>query len=464
MTKRTDTPRIETRPMDALEPFARNSRTHPAAQIAKIAGSLEAFGMVGGIILRNNVIAKGHATFEAIRLIYGQGKQLYPAPGKEQGAKPYPDKTAPVIDVSGWTEDQFRAYVIADNVLAEDAGWNEHVLSAELIELRDRSFDIGIIGIADAELAALTEMPTQRGRTDPDAVPPAPKEPVSRPGDLWVLGNHRLICGDVTDREVLAALLPGASAAICFTSAPYGVGLEYGTYIDTFENCVELLGKVAPVIFDVLRPGGFCLTNFGDIISGREINKSEAPSEYPMALVYWPAFTAAGFTLHTRRIWAKPHARVAAPWCASSNRAASDWEHIWTWLKPGPFLNDRRHPSYLGVWDTSKMEGVEIGKDHHPAAFPVSISEIAISVYSDPGDMLFEPFCGTGTNIIAAERTGRQCRAAEIDPTYTDMAIVRWQDFTGHNAILASSGDKRFTFNELAASPEERLAGRRKAA
>lgn len=234
-----------------------------------------------------------------------------------------------------------------------------------------------------------------------------------------------------------------------FTSPPYGVGLDYGTYVDSFENCRSLLRSIAPALSHALKPGGFCITNFGDIISARAINGSAAPSEYPMALEYWPAFTDAGFVLHSRRVWAKPHARVAAPWCASSNRAASDWEHLWTWLKPGgKFLNERRNPSFLGVWDTSKMEGVDIGKDAHPAAFPVSIAVLGIEVYSNAGDVVFEPFGGTGTMLIAAEKTGRRCAMVELDVIYCDMSVIRWQDFTGQQAVRESDGR---TFDDVAA-------------
>jgi hypothetical protein len=274
--------------------------------------------------------------------------------------------------------------------------------------------------------------------TDEDDVPPVPVEPVSKLGDLYILGNHRLLCGDSTVLADVERLMDGAQADLIFTSAPYGVGLDYGTYKDTFENTTKLIRDVAPVLFSVLRPGGFCLTNFSDIISARDINGTEHPSEYPMALEYWPAFTGCGFGLHSRRIWAKPHARVAAPWCASSNRAASDWEHIWTWLKPGPFLNERRDPSYYGVWDTAKLEGVTIGKDTHPAAFPVGVAVLGINVYSNPGEVLFEPFGGTGTMAVAAEKTGRRCYMMELSPAYCDVICQRWEQATGKKAVLSA--------------------------
>jgi DNA modification methylase len=266
-------------------------------------------------------------------------------------------------------------------------------------------------------------------------------------GRLIAKSRHRVKCGDSTIASDLKILMNGELADFCFTSPPYGVGLDYGKYEDTFENCKQTVHGVAGSIWSVLRDGGICQVNFGDIISGRAINGTEIPSEYPMALVYFPAFSEAGFALNSRRVWAKPHARVAAPWTANSNRSASDWEHLWTFIKPGPFLNERRNPSYLGVWDTTTekefgtKQGVEVGKDQHPAAFPVVVVRMALAVYSNEDDLVFEPFLGTGTTLIGAETDGRRCVAMELSEAYTDMAVKRWMGFTGQVAILESTGE-----------------------
>lgn len=212
-------PNIDTRPVDALIPYARNSRTHSDSQIAQIAASLDEFGMVGAIVVRDGVIAKGHGTLAAVRKLYAAGKRLYPPPGRSQGAEPFPEGTVPVLDASGWTDAQFRAFVIADNKLAEAAGWDEELLRLELGDLQGMGFDLELIGFDAVELGSLlstsldddtaaTEEDTpESSADDTDDVPDTPAVPVSRPGDVWQLGQHRLICGDATDAAVVAALM-----------------------------------------------------------------------------------------------------------------------------------------------------------------------------------------------------------------------------------------------------------------
>ena len=152
---KTTAPQIDLRPVDSLIPYVRNSRTHSDDQIAQIAASLDEFGMVGAIVVRDGVIGKGHGTLAGIRKLYSAGKRLYPPPGKAQGAEPFPEGTVPVLDASGWTDAQFRAFIIADNKLALNAGWDDELLSLELGELRDDGFDLDLIGFSGDELADL---------------------------------------------------------------------------------------------------------------------------------------------------------------------------------------------------------------------------------------------------------------------------------------------------------------------
>lgn len=141
--------------LDQIAPYARNSRTHSAAQIAQIAASLEQFGMVGAIVVREGTLAKGHGTLKAVQSLYAAGKRLYPAPGQAQGAKPYPPGTVPVLDVTGWSDTQFRAYVIADNQLANNAGWDVDILLDEITQLDEDGFDLDILGFDAAQLDQL---------------------------------------------------------------------------------------------------------------------------------------------------------------------------------------------------------------------------------------------------------------------------------------------------------------------
>jgi DNA modification methylase len=406
--------------------YARNTRLHSPEQIAQIVASIRQFGFVNPVLVdANGVLIAGHGRVEAAGILEMSH--------------------IPAIRLGHLTETQAKALRISDNAIPLNASWDTELLKLELGELKLAEFDMPTLGFGDLQLVEfMAGTPAPKG--DPEALP-EPGPAVSRAGDVWICGGHSLTCGDMLTAS------DGRDADLCFTSMPYGVGLEYGDYQDTFANCCELIRAAAPVIFGRLRKGGFCVLNFGDIIAARDINGSVEPSEYPMALEYWPAFTGAGFVLNSRRIWAKPHAKIAAPWTASSNRAASDWEHIWCFLKPGgKFINERLDVSPLGVWDSSRLEGVEIGKERHPAAFPVGIARLVLEIYSRRGDAVFEPFTGTGTTMIAAELTGRHCHGIEIDPTYVDMAVRRWQEFAKGVAVIEADGR---TFDEVA---KERLA------
>jgi DNA modification methylase len=225
-------------------------------------------------------------------------------------------------------------------------------------------------------------------------------------------------------------LMGGERADCVFTSFPYAVGIDYGeTYEDTIENLRGLILSLSTLFLDIVVDGGFAILNFGDIVSGRRVEESEEPNEYPMALEYYPVFHNAGWYLWTRRIWCKPVAKVAAPWCASSNRSATNWEHIWTWKKAGKVIIGRigkPMDSQTGWIDTSKLEGVDVGKGTHGAGMPISIAEWMINVHSRDNSIIHEPFCGTGTTIIAAQNLSRRCYAMEISPAYCAVILERF--------------------------------------
>jgi DNA modification methylase len=261
--------------------------------------------------------------------------------------------------------------------------------------------------------------------------------------------GHRLLCGDATSASDTETLLGPVRVDLVFTSPPYAVGVDYGEYEDTIENLRAMLPSLAALWAGVVAAGGFAVINFGDIVSASKIVGADEPCEYPMAVEYWPAFRAAGWSLWTRRIWQKPHARVHSPWAIQSCRAAADWEHIWVWKTPGKAIVARGEHSAFGVWDSSKGHGVDEGKDVHGAGMPVVIATRCIETHSRPGHTVLEPFAGTGTTLIAAEMTGRACYATEVSPAYCDVGVKRWSKFTGRAAVLA--GDGR-TLDELAAA------------
>jgi DNA modification methylase len=358
----------------------------------------------------------------------------------------------PAMTAAGWTEAQKKAYVLADNKLALNAGWDTALLRVELTELAELDFDMPLIGFDDDELAALLAETTD-GLTDPDEVPEPPLNPVTVDGDVWLLGKHRIVCGDSTKADVLNAIAANDIDCV-FTSPPYAVGIEYGEYKDTIDNLRLMLPLLAAEWMARVVPGGFAITNFGDIVAAQKIVGSKEPCEYPMALEYWPVFRAVGWNLWTRRIWKKPHARVNSPWVMQSSRASADWEHVWVWKKPGKDLTGRGNFSAFGVWDSEGGHGVDVGKTTHGAGMPVAIATKSLETYSRPGKRVMEPFSGTGTTIIAGEMTGRHVYAIELSPAYVDVAIKRWQDFTGKTATLDATGQ---SFDDIKA---ERLKGK----
>jgi DNA modification methylase len=225
-----------------------------------------------------------------------------------------------------------------------------------------------------------------------------------------------------------------------FTSPPYGVGVDYGTdgYEDTIENLRRMLPVLAKVWSDVVVSGGFAVINFGDVAAGRHISEATEPCEYPMAVEYFPVFRRAGWLLWSRRIWCKPNARVSSLWAIQSNRAATDWEHVWTWKRPGAAIVGRVNGEFQSAngWvESAGLEGVEVGKGEHGAGMPTGIAVRWIAMHSRPGAVVHEPFCGTGTTLIACEQLGRRCCGVEISPAYCDVIVLRWEQFTGKKAV-----------------------------
>ena len=229
-----------------------------------------------------------------------------------------------------------------------------------------------------------------------------------------------------------------------FTSPPYGVGVDYGdTYVDSFENLRKSLKILAESWAKIVVAGGFAVVNFGDIVSARKFLETDEPCEYPMALEYWGPFRGAGWLLWSRRIWCKPVSATGSLQCVNSNRAATNWEHVWTWKKPGkPIVERQTSGEYASQngWFDSIGNPLGIGLDVHGAGMPVKVALHGISNHSHEGDNVLEPFCGTGTTLIAAEQLGRRCYAIEISPAYCDIIIARWEKFTGKKAVRVSAG------------------------
>lgn len=405
--------------MASLIPYARNARTHSDDQVAQIAASIREWGWTTPVLVD-----------EAGGIIAGHGRVM--------AARKLGLAEVPVMVAAGWSEAQRRAYVLADNKLALNAGWDTDLLKVELGELQEGGFDLGLTGFSGDELAALMAEALP-GLTDPDEVPEPPAAPVTALGDVWVLGRHRIVCGDCTDALVVEKALNGVKPHLMVTDPPYGV-----VYDADWRN-------------KAMRADGSPINGraVGKVLNDDKADWSDAWALFPGDVAYvWHAglfagvvadsLTASDFALRSQIIWAKSNFAIG--------RGDYHWHHEPCWYavrkgKAGHYTGDRKQTT---LWQIPKPAKSETG---HSTQKPVECMKRPIENNSSPGQAVYEPFSGSGTTIIAAEMTGRACHAIELNPAYVDVAVKRWQDFTGQQATL--EGDGR-SFADLAA---ERTGG-----
>ena len=394
--------KIETRALAALIPYINNARTHSDAQVAQIAASIREFGWTNPVLVdgENGVIA-GHGRLMAARKL-----------GMDEVS---------VIELAHMTPAQKRAYILADNKLALNGGWDDELLALELGELQTEGFDLELIGFDAGELNDLLAAAEEtEGLTDEDAVPEAPDVPVTVEGDVWLLGNHRLMCGDSTSIDAVELLMEGRKAQMVHTDPPYGV--EYQSNMRTKSAKFEMLKNddafldIAPVI-DACSDGWvFVWTSW-------------------KVLTKWlDQFVSFGYPTN-QVIWYKPGGGIGD----LKRTFASDYETALVWHR-GAELTGKRIGS---VWKVSKDGATEY---LHPTQKPVALAEEALDKTTKPGWLILDLFGGSGSTLIACEKTGRHARLMELDPKYCDVIVKRWQEFTGKEAVLESSGDK---FNDM---------------
>lgn len=403
---------VEHWPLQRLIPYARNARTHDDGQVSQIAGSIAEFGFVNPILVGDdNVIIAGHG-----RLMAAQQLGL---------------ETVPVIVLRHLTEAQRRALVIADNKIAENAGWNEELLKLELGDLQDLGFDLDVIGFSDEELDELLGLEDESGQTDDDAVPEVEEEPVSKAGDLWLLGEHRLLCGDATRREELETLMAGDLADMAFTDPPYNV--DYGNSAKD-----KLRGKDRRILNDNLGADfhAFLEAALGNLLAVTKGACYVAMSSSELDTLQ-RAFRDAGGKWSTFIIWAKntftlgrsDYQRQYEPILYGWREGA---DHYWCGAR-----------DQGDVWFFNKP----VKNDLHPTMKPVELVERAIRNSSKSRDIVLDLFGGSGSTLIACEKTGRRARVMELDPKYVDVIIRRWQEYTGEQARRAEDGA---AFDEVA--------------
>ncbi|CAZ88603.1 Phage related DNA methyltransferase [Thiomonas arsenitoxydans] len=399
--------KIEQWPTAKLVPYARNARTHSEAQVAQIAASIVEFGFTNPILAGSDgVIIAGHGRLAAAQKL-----------GLE---------VVPVVVLEHLSTTQRRALVIADNRIAESAGWDEALLRIEMADLQDADFDLSITGfdaIALAELMAGDE-PQGEGQTDDDAVPDVAETPVSRLGDVWLLGGHRLLCGDSTVAESYDRVLDGEPVDMVFTDPPYNVN-----YANSARD--KMRGKERAILNDNLGDGfyDFLLAALTPTIAHCRGGIYVAMSSSELDVLQ-SAFRAAGGKWSTFIIWAKNTFTLGR---ADYQRQYEPILYGWPEGSQRHWCGDRDQGD---VWNIKKPQK----NDLHPTMKPVELVERAIRNSSRPGNVVLDPFGGSGTTLIAAEKSGRLARLIELDPKYADVIVRRWQDWTGKQATREADG------------------------
>ena len=420
----------------ALIPYVNNARVHPEKQIKKLMASIEEYDIVLPILINDtNGIIAGHAVVEAaLRL------------GRE---------TVPCLRASHLTEAQKRAYTLADNRLAEDSHWDEESLKIEMLRLRDDfGVQLGITGFEKREALRLRlDVIDTLGEEDADVS--EPDTITSRPGDVWLLGEHRLICGSSTDAGTVAALLVGSRPHLMVTDPPYGVN-----YDPAWRNKAKSNQNQSKRTCKVLNDD--------------EADWREAWALFPGDVAYiWHAslygeivadsMRVCGFSIRSQIVWAKPHfalSRGDYHWqhecclyalredggdCPEMPGYCPGYDSCWYAIREGKKSHWTGSRSESTLWKID-FKGQDT-QTTHGTQKPVECMRRPMLNNSEPGDVVYEPFSGSGTTIIAAESCRRRCYAVELDPKYVDMAVMRWQEYTSRSAILEKTGQ---TFNSVA--------------
>ena len=404
-------------PVASLVPYAANARTHSDAQVAQIAASIAEFGFVNPVLVDSaGVLVAGH--------------------GRVLAAKRLGLASVPAIRLAHLTEVQARALRLADNQIALNSGWDEALLAAELARIRDEGVvDLDVLGFSGLELdqllAAADGGDAGNGADEDAPAPEPPTVPVTRPGDLWRLGRHRLLCGDATSAPDVQRLLAGTKPHLLVSDPPYGVD-----YDPTWRN----------------EAGVSATARVGRVPNDHRADWREAWALFPGDVAYvWHAgrnarvvaesLEAAGFGIRSQIIWAKSRLVLG--------RGDYHWQHepCFYAVRDGKTGHWQGARDQTTLWSVATASGDEDAATVHGTQKPVEVMRRPILNNSVTGDLVYEPFCGSGSTIIAAETTGRICLAMEITPEYCDVALRRWQEFTGEPAILDRE-DR--TFDDLA--------------
>ena len=399
---------IEKVKTDVLIPYVRNARTHSDEQVTQICGSIKEFGFTNPVLIDSDkVIIAGH--------------------GRVMAAQRMGLSEVPCITLDYLTEAQKKAYIIADNQLALNAGWNEELLALEIEELNDLDFNLDLLGFDDP----LKFLPDKEGHTDEDEVPDVPDNPVTKEGDLWVLGNHKILCGNSTSVDDVEKLLNKQKVDLLLTDPPYGVNYaEKNTFLNAFDEGNRNQKHIKNDEIENIEQ--FC-KDFLSIIPF---------SDYNIFYIFF-----AGLQLHHLRTAiedTKLYFSQYLIWNKNNHVLGRNnymYKHefiVYGWKN--------RHKFYGGKSTSVLNFDRPVKSDLHPTMKPVAILEKLIKDGSLSNQNIYDPFLGSGSTLLAAEKTTRKCFGLELEPTYCDVIIERWQNYTQEKAILESNGK---TFEEL---------------
>jgi DNA modification methylase len=400
--------KITQRKVDELIPYARNSRTHSDAQVAQIAASIKEFGWTNPILVdgENGIIA-GH--------------------GRLMAARKLGHTEVPVIELKDMTETQKKAYIIADNQLAMNSGWDTSMLSIELAELQDDGFDLDLIGFDPKELNKLLEPEQIEGLTDEDAVPEVPKEPKTKLGDIYQLGNHRLMCGDSTSIDAVETLMP-ETANMIFTDPPYLMDFTGGIHADGSKSFNAKHGAIKNDKMSESEGNDF-LDAINSIIKIK-VDGAFYITFYRLGIdKYYESMNRVGLKCRSLVIWDKGNHTL------SNSDYMSMYEPMfYGWVNNHKFYGGKNG---MDIWRISRTAK----NDLHPTMKPVELVEKAINDGSQINGIVLDLFGGSGTTIIACEKHNRIARIMELDPKYCDVIVKRWEEFTGKTAVLLENND-----------------------
>lgn len=412
--------KIEYKKPEDLTPYNKNSRTHSDDQIHQIAESIKEFGFTNPILIdsEGGIIA-GHGRLLAAKLL-----------GLD---------TVPAINIGHLTEVQRQALVIADNKIALNSGWDNDVLASEIQSLIDSGFNIELLGFNPDELAGiLDDSEPNAGLTDEDACGELPVDPITKPGDIWVMGKHRLMCGDSTSVDAFDTLMAGDRADMIFTDPPYG--MSYGGGRAEGEHTKFKRGggiKAHGMILNDDLQGADLIALVRDAIATSSTCMKEGGALY--ACFTWRTYAefeagleSCGHKVKACIVWDKKSIGLG-----NSNYRP---QHEFIFYCGGQWYGDK---SESDVWYMSRGN---TGAYVHPTQKPVELIERALANSSKGGDVVIDCFGGSGSTMIACEKTGRHARLMELDPKYCDVIVNRWQEFTGKKAVLESDGSE---FNDM---------------